>query len=134
MIENFNTIEQCRICGCKDLEEAISLPPQFLSPTFVESNVNNPLSSIKVPMTVMVCNNNDCSLVQLKESTNPELLYTNYFYRSATNETMINDLKKVVFKSQEYVDLKANDVVVDIGANDCTMIQWFSESLKRIAV
>jgi len=134
MNSNYKCIEECRICGCKDLDEAISLPAQFLSPTFVETNVDNPLSSIKVPMTVMVCNNKDCSLVQLKESTNPELLYTNYFYRSSTNETMIKDLKNVVSRVQDYVDLKANDIVVDIGANDCTMIQWFSESLKRIAV
>ena len=134
MIENYTVIEQCRICGCKDLEIGISLPAQFLSPTFVKSNIDNPLAKIKVPMTLMVCNNNDCSLVQLKESTNPNLLYTNYFYRSATNETMLKDLRKVVSKSQEYSNLKANDIVVDIGANDCTMIQWFPESLKRIAV
>ena len=70
MIENYTVIEQCRICGCKDLEIGISLPAQFLSPTFVKSNIDNPLAKIKVPMTLMVCNNNDCSLVQLKESTN----------------------------------------------------------------
>jgi len=134
MKSDYKCIEHCRICGCKDLEEAISIPAQFLSPTFVETNIDNPLANIKVPMTVMVCNNKDCSLVQLKESTNPELLYTNYFYRSSTNETMINDLKKVVSRSQEYVELKVDDIVVDIGANDCTMIQWFPDSLKRIAV
>ena len=134
MSKNFKIIEKCRICGCKDLEEAISLPPQFLSPTFVETNKDNPLSKIKVPMTVMVCQNQECSLVQLKESTNPELLYTNYFYRSGTNETMKKDLRKVVFKAQKNVKVSANDIVVDIGANDCTMIQWFAKSLKRIAV
>ena len=76
MKSDYKCIEYCRICGCKDLEEAISIPAQFLSPTFVETNIDNPLANIKVPMTVMVCNNKDCSLVQLKESTNPELLYT----------------------------------------------------------
>lgn len=134
MKDDYKCIEHCRICGCKDLDEAISIPAQFLSPTFVETNIDNPLANIKVPMTVMVCNNKDCSLVQLKESTNPELLYTNYFYRSSTNETMINDLKKVVSRSLEHVELKVDDIVVDIGANDCTMIQWFPDSLKRIAV
>jgi hypothetical protein len=134
MTSNYKNITECRICGCKDLEEAISLPHQFLSPTFVKTNKDNPLSDIKVPMTVLVCKNNDCSLVQLKESTNPALLYTNYFYRSATNEMMKKDLKNVVIRSQEHVELKPNDIVVDIGANDCTMIQWFPESIKRIAV
>lgn len=134
MTSDYKVINECRICGCKELEEAISIPHQFLSPTFVKSNKDNPLSRIKVPMTVVVCKNSECSLIQLKESTNPELLYTNYFYRSATNETMKKDLKTVVLKSQQHVDLKSNDIVVDIGANDCTMIQWFPDSLKRIAV
>ncbi|QZP17997.1 class I SAM-dependent methyltransferase [Methylophilales bacterium] len=134
MKNNYKEIKKCRICGCKDLVEAISLEPQFLSPTFVKSNKKNHLAEIKVPMTVVVCQNESCSLVQLKESTNPELLYTNYFYRSSTNDMMKEDLKKVVVKSQEQVEIKANDVVVDIGANDCTMIQWFPEDAKRIGV
>lgn len=131
---NYNNIDKCRICGCSDLKEAIALKPQFLSPTFVESNTNNPLSDIKVPMSVLVCQNKSCSLVQLKESTKPELLYTNYFYRSSTNEMMKDDLKKVVNKSQEQVKLNDDDVVVDIGANDCTMIQWFPQNAFRIGV
>lgn len=134
MSPHFKKITKCRICGCSDLEEAISLSPQFLSPTFVKSNKENYLSEIKVPMTMLVCQNDDCSLVQLEESTNPELLYTNYFYRSSTNDMMKADLKKVVHKSQEHVPLKDNDIVVDIGANDCTMIQWFPDHAKRIGV
>lgn len=131
---NYKNIDECRVCGCKDLKQAIALKPQFLSPTFVDTNNNNPLSDIKVPMTVLVCQNKSCSLVQLRESTNPDLLYTNYFYRSSTNEMMKDDLKKVVLKSQEQVPLKDGDVVVDIGANDCTMIQWFPQDAIRIGV
>ena len=74
---------------------------------------------------MVICSNKDCSLVQLKETTNPKLLYTNYFYRSSTNDTMKNDLKKVVEKIQIHAPLYYNDIVVDIGANDCTMIQYF---------
>ena len=134
MSQNYKNIDKCRVCGCNEMEEAISLPPQFLSPTFVKTNIDNSLSKIKVPLTVIVCQNNACSLVQLRETTNPELLYTNYFYRSGTNETMMEDLRKVVNKSLKQVDFASNDIVVDIGANDCTMIQWFPESLRRIAV
>ena len=130
----YKDIDCCRICGSTELTEVLRLEPQFLSPTFVETNEGNELSSIKVPMTMLVCGNNLCNLVQLRETTKPELLYTDYFYRSSTNDMMIEDLKKVVKRAQEQVDLKDDDIVVDIGANDCTMIQWYPKTLKRVAV
>jgi hypothetical protein len=133
-MKNFKVIEKCRICGCNKLEEILSLDPQFISATFVKSNKDNKLANIKIPMTMVICLNNDCSLVQLKETTNPELLYTDYFYRSSTNDMMKNDLKKVVEKIQTHAPLNNNDIVVDIGANDCTMLQYFPIKAKRIGV
>ena len=134
MTTNFKIVEKCRICGSAELTEVLQLDPQYLSPTFVETNLNNKLAEIKVPMTMVVCRDDICNLVQLKETTNPELLYTDYFYRSSTNDMMIEDLKKVVARVQEQVTLKENDIVVDIGANDCTMIQRYPKNLKRIGV
>ena len=77
---DFETIKECRVCGCSEMTEVIALEPQFLSPTFVETNENNEFATIKVPMTVVVCTNEECNLVQLRETTNPSLLYKNYFY------------------------------------------------------
>ena len=133
-MENYKEIVKCRICGSIELEEILSLDPQFISATFVKSNENNKLADIKIPMSMVICSNKDCSLVQLKETTNPELLYTDYFYRSSANDMMKNDLKKVVEKIQIHAPLNDNDVVVDIGANDCTMIQYFPKKAKRIGV
>ena len=128
----FSTIN-CRVCS-SELNNVIELEPQFLSPTFVQSNYKNNLSEIKVPLTLCICTNKECSLVQLRETTNPDLLYKDYFYRSATNSTMLKDLKKVVDKAQAFVPLSTNEIVVDIGANDCSMLSYFPKDLKRIAV
>ena len=32
------------------------------------------------------------------------------------------------------VDLREDDIVVDIGANDCTMVQFCREHLNQVAV
>ena len=128
----FSTVN-CRVCS-SELTNVIELEPQFLSPTFVQSNYKNNLSEIKVPLTLCICDNKECSLVQLRETTNPDLLYKDYFYRSATNSTMLKDLKKVVDKAQAFVPLSKNEIVVDIGANDCSMLSYFPKDLKRIAV
>ncbi len=131
--KNFKYQNVCRVCSGK-LQDLISLESQFLSPTFVKSNINNKLSKIKVPLTMCICKNKSCSLVQLRETTDPDLLYTDYFYRSSTNPMMLQDLKKVVEKSQEFVTLKRDDIVVDIGANDCSMLSYFPKDTIRVGV
>lgn len=131
--ENYKYQENCRVCS-DELYDLISLKSQFLSPTFVKSNFDNKLSKIKVPLTMCICKNNNCSLVQLRETTDPDLLYRDYFYRSSTNPMMLEDLKKVVEKSQKFVKLNENDIVVDIGANDCSMLSYFPKNVQRVGV
>lgn len=137
-MSHYKNNEKCRICGSVALTEVIKLAPQYLSPTFVESNEGNEQSQIMVPLTIVLCdrikNPNGCGLVQLKETVNPDLLYTNYFYRSAVSDTMRRDLKKVVVNTQQKVELRDGDIVVDIGANDCTMLAYFPENTIRIGV
>ncbi len=135
---NYVNVKKCRVCGNKNLTAAIRFAPQFLSPTFVKTNKGNRLADIKVPLTVVVCdraeNKDACGLVQLKETTDHELLYKDYFYRSSTNDTMKKDLKDVVTSVLKKVKTKKGDVVVDIGSNDGTMISYFPKSLARIGV
>jgi hypothetical protein len=135
---NYTIIEKCRVCGNRDLVDVITFQPQYLSPTFVKSNMRNELSEIKIPLTVVICSKvkdaSACGLAQLKETTNPELLYTDYFYRSSATETMKNDLRNVVETVLAKVALKVGDVVVDIAANDGTMISFFPDKAKRFGV
>ena len=74
------------------------------------------------------------TLLQLKETVEPDYLYREYFYCSSVSDTMRKDLKNVVDDVVERVHLEDNDIVVDIGANDCTMIGYFPSGLKRIGV
>tara|TARA_R110001583_G_scaffold8506_34_gene40805 strand:+ start:402 stop:1688 length:1287 start_codon:yes stop_codon:yes gene_type:complete len=136
----YKNIEACRICGSKNLIEVIHIEDQYLSPTFVQTNVNNPLADIRVPQTLVLCdksdNNDGCGLLQLKETVDPDLLYREYFYRSAVSDTMRRDLHDVVDEvlNNTQVTVQDNDVVLDTGANDCTMLSYFPETLTRIGV
>ena len=47
---------------------------------------------------------------------------------------MVADLKEVVDDITAKVKLNEGDIVVDIGANDCTMIQYYPDTVKRVAV
>lgn len=131
-MKHYKNLKTCRICGSKNLSEVIHIEPQFLSPTFVKTNKNNKLAKIKVAQTLLLCN--DCNLLQMKETVNPDLLYSDYFYRSALSDTMRRDLKNVVDDVSQRVKLSKNDIVIDIGANDCTMISYYNKKFRRIAV
>jgi hypothetical protein len=135
---SFQNITKCRVCGNQNLYEVIHIEEQFISPTFVKQNENNPLSKIRIPLTVLLCDSSvesrGCGLVQLKETTDPKLLYTEYFYRSATNSTMVDDLATVVSKAVSKVKIKDGDIVVDIAANDGTLLRNYSHGLTRIGV
>lgn len=136
--KHYKLLKKCKICGSTALSEVLKLEDQYLSPTFVKSNENNELSNIKVPITLVLCdkkrNTEGCGLLQLKEIVNPDLLFRNYFYRSATVGIMRRDLKNVVDDTLSRIDLKKGDRIIDIGANDCTMLSYFPSFLDRIGV
>ena len=129
-------LDKCKICGNRDLIEVLTLNEQYLSPTFVLSNKNNKLAEIKTPLTLVLCdknkNKNNCGLLQLKEITEPDYLYKEYFYRTATNDTMRKDLRELVDQVLEISNPKSGDIVVDIGANDCTMLNFYEEKYELV--
>ena len=132
MTNEYTVINKCRICSNNSVNEILKLEPQYIATTFVTDNENNPMAKIKIPLTLILCKK--CGLVQLKETVRPDLLYKNYFYRTAINETMKRDLQDVVNYAVENVKTESNDVIVDIGANDCTMVSMYPDHLKRFGI
>jgi len=132
MTNEYTVINKCRICSNNSVNEILKLEPQYIATTFVTDNENNPMAKIKIPLTLILCKK--CGLVQLKETVKPDLLYKNYFYRTAINETMKRDLQDVVNYAVENVKTEPNDVIVDIGANDCTMVSMYPDHLKRFGI
>ena len=132
MTNEYTVINKCRICSNNSVNEILKLEPQYIATTFVTDNENNPMAKIKIPLTLILCKK--CGLVQLKETVRPDLLYKNYFYRTAINDTMKRDLQDVVNYAVENVKTESNDIVVDIGANDCTMVSMYPDHLKRFGI
>ena len=48
-----------------------------------------------------------------------------YWYRSGVTATMRNALKDIYKSSLKYINLRKNDVVLDIGANDGTLLKYY---------
>lgn len=131
-MENYKKITKCRVCSSRKLTPVVKIKPQFIASTFVKTNVNNPKSKIKIPMTLMLCGK--CGSAQLEETVNPDLLYANYFYRSNISNTMNRDLRNVVAEAVSRVKLRDGDSVLDVGCNDGLMLTFYQDTLKRVGI
>jgi GDP-D-mannose dehydratase len=122
--------QQCRICKNTDLEDVIDLGSQIITSRFP---VYGDFSTPSTPITLSLCKK--CSLVQLKYSTICTELYEHeYGYRSGISNTMRDHLKQYQLEILSKINLPKNGVVVDIGSNDSTMLQYYDSNLKRIGV
>lgn len=120
-------IEKCRLCGSTDFERLFSLGNLYIS-TFVEKPGEN---IGKAPLTLLWCNN--CSLVQLEHTAPQELMYSkHYWYRSGLNSVIIKDLKEISETATKMTSLKKGDIVLDIGANDGTLLSFYPKDCIRI--
>ena len=123
-------ISNCRTCKSTDLIKAFDLGKQKLTGIFPKSK-NEKVPSGSLAMTF--CNN--CKLLQLENSFNPDVMYgENYGYMSSLNKSMVNHLKKKANKLKKLLNLNNNCTVIDIGSNDGTFLNFFSNKVKLIGV
>jgi len=129
MVENNNykTIDKCRVCDSKDLSSLFSLGDIYIS-TFVD----HPGKNIgKAPLELVWCNG--CSLAQLKDTAPQELMYSGkYWYESGSNKVIRNNLEETVRIANNMVNLQDKDIVLDIGANDGTLLDFYSDKFIRV--
>ena len=121
-MEKVKIIKKCRACNSENLIPIISLGEQYVS-NFVESEEEQ---GIKVPLELILCE--DCKLLQLKHNAPPELMWGNqYWYKSGISSTIKNDLKDIVDKAQQLKEIKKGDILIDIGCNDGTMLEFYDK-------
>ena len=73
-----------------------------------------------------------CGLVQLDSSFESSLMYgDNYGYRSSLNKSMVEHLTDVVAYAVGKTELVTDDLVVDIGSNDGTLLGLYSKKCKK---
>lgn len=119
----------CRLCGSKELKDVFSLGEQFINDFVPEERIGK---GLKAPLELVSCGH--CSLLQLRHSAPQELLYSRYYwYRSGVTDTMKTALREITKEVESMVPLSSGDVVLDIGANDGTLLASYSiNGLRRV--
>jgi GDP-mannose 4,6-dehydratase len=130
MIEIQSVCKVCRICKNPDLTDIINIGNQVITSRFP---LYGDFSTPTTPIVLSLCK--ECSLVQLKYSTNASEMYEyEYGYRSGISNTMREHLKTYQEEIISKISLEEGDTIVDIGSNDSTMLQYYDRKFKRIGV
>lgn len=112
----------CRLCGSCDLCDVFSLGNQYINDFVPADRVGKGLMA---PLDLVMCDR--CTLLQLRHTAPQELLYSRYYwYRSGVTATMRRALRDITESVEKMVVLKPGDVVLDIGANDGTMLTTYT--------
>jgi len=116
----------CRLCT-GTLGSILNLGNLALStfPTYDSPPLEN------LPLDLCACSR--CHTVQLRHTADRERLYRHYWYRSGVNEVMRQELAEIVGDALSRVQLTADDFVVDVGANDGTLLSYYPKGTTRVA-
>lgn len=135
----YKKISQCRICGNAYLVPLLSLGEQTLTGVFPKSKEQKITSG---PLELVKCYDEVnpsgvCGLVQLNHSYDSVEMYgENYGYRSGLNQSMVKHLHSIVSEIQSRLTLKPNDIIIDIGGNDSTLLSAYpsDKGLKLVVI
>lgn len=112
----------CRACGGVSLRPFLSLGPTPPANSFLRS-LDEADTELFYPLDVYFCES--CSLVQLLDVIDPEVLFRNYIYVTGTSETILAHSAQYARTVVETLELTPRDLVVEIASNDGTLLKCF---------
>ena len=123
-------VECCQICGNERLETVLSLG--YMPPV----NQMVPVGEVPrqlpwFPTTLLYCGT--CELVQLGLAVDPAIVFPpEYPYTSGTTKLLRDNFADLYAESSKMLALGTDDLIVDIGSNDGTLIANFQKGGHRI--
>ena len=113
---------ECRGCGSRDLRKFLSLGPTPLANSFLRKS-DEFATEESFPLDVHFCE--QCSLVQLVDVIDPEVLFRDYIYVTGTSDTMAAHNLEYAREVSELLGLAAGDLVTEIASNDGSLLKCF---------
>lgn len=126
----------CRVCGSSALTRVIDLGEQHLQGSFLKpGQVIPPMR--RIPLSLVRCDptkdEKACGLLQMEHTVPPEVLYSSYWYRSGTNNTMRAHLRSIAEQAAGMIG-KDGALVLDIGCNDGTLLDCYPAVFRKYGI
>lgn len=112
----------CRGCGHKGLEVVFSLGKMPLANRFLSPNqLEEPEPTY--PLDLAFCQ--ECCLVQITESIDPQEMFEDYAYFSSYSSTMVAHAEKLVSGLVEQRSLGPANLALEVASNDGYLLQHY---------
>lgn len=112
----------CILCGMQAVEQFLDLGKTALANKFLAENELSGTEPMH-PLRIGFCH--ECGHVQLTERVPPSEMFEDYLYVSSASDTLKTHLYALSDVIVERCRLKSDDLVVDIGCNDETLLKGF---------
>jgi hypothetical protein len=123
-------VDTCQVCDSPQLQSiffAGYLPPVNTMPPVG----TRPQEQPAYPAELLQCQN--CPLVQLGLVVDPAILFPpSYPYTSGTTKILRDNFAEMYREVRTIVDLRSEDLVVDVGSNDGTLLSNFHNGGHRV--
>jgi SAM-dependent methyltransferase len=123
-------VEQCQICGHAPLEPMLSLG--YMPPVNQMVPVGEPARQQPwFPTDLLYCGR--CELVQLGLAVDPVIIFPpDYPYTSGTTKLLRDNFAELAVETGKLLGLAGDDLVVDIGSNDGTLLSNFKNAGQQV--
>ncbi len=118
----------CRVCA-GSLAPLLDLGEQCLGGQFPAPGEPDPP---RAPLVMGQCG--ACGLVQLLHTVRPELMFTDYWYRSSVSVTMRKHLTAFARQAVALVKAEESPTALDIGCNDGTLLRAIPPYWGRVGI
>jgi SAM-dependent methyltransferase len=123
-------VTSCQICGGTRLRSLLFLA--YVAPVNTMAKVGTRAEEQPTfPLEWLRCE--DCSLVQIGTEVRPDVLFPpSYPYRSGTTRILRDNFAELCREASPMIGLGPQDLVVDIGSNDGTLLSNFHQAGHKV--
>jgi len=115
-------VNVCRSCGYGNMPTVFDMGDLKINAFMKEPNTDVGTA----PLTLVHCP--ECDLIQLDHTVREQELYENYWYLSRLNKKIVDNLESIT----KAVTINDGDIVLDIGANDGTLLSFYPDTVTRV--
>ena len=116
--------QSCRFCGTVLEHTFLDLGTSPLSNSYVKAESLGEMEPF-FPLYVFVCSR--CLLVQLKDCSSPERIFSDYAYFSSYSDAWLQHARVYTDMIQERMKLNEHSLVVEVASNDGYLLQYFRQ-------
>ena len=125
-------VDRCQVCDSNELDSVLFLgylPPVNLMRAIGE----RPREEPGYPAELLRCRR--CTLIQLGLLVDPNILFPpTYPYTSGTTRILRENFAELSRECRSLLDLSAEDLVIDIGSNDGTLLSNFADGQRVFGI